>query len=187
MSIKEHVKKQLDEEIKQCHRCPGMNVRGITENAPGYGDINSTIMLVGQSLCHKCIESQIPFTGGSGVLLDRIFYKVGINNRDIFITNVIHCHPPHNRPSYSYEIRNCRYFLKKEIEIVKPKIIIALGKDAMQWFLEKVNLREVLYKLILWKGFYIYPVHHPSYVMKKGDRVKKYFEKNLIKIMERWK
>ncbi|MCU7836154.1 MAG: hypothetical protein KZQ83_13010, partial [gamma proteobacterium symbiont of Taylorina sp.] len=70
---------QLNGNIKSCSLCEGLNsVKLETLNAPGYGDINSKLVFIGQSLCGKpCIKSQIPFTGGSGKLLDQAFQKAG--------------------------------------------------------------------------------------------------------------
>lgn len=117
--------------IKVCRLCPGLNIAGETESAPGYGAVDSPVALVGQSLCGKlCMESQIPFTGGSGCLLDQSFERAGILKRDVFITNVVHCHPPKNRESLPDWISNCSPYLSLELRIVQPKLVIGLGQDA---------------------------------------------------------
>src|SRR2546427_8443393 len=101
----------LVKQIKQCTKCDGLNIEGVTESAPGYGNLYSKVMIVGQSLCRKCMETQIPFTGGSGKMLDRAFEIAHIRKSDVFITNVVHCHPPENRVSFSQEITSCRSYL----------------------------------------------------------------------------
>jgi DNA polymerase len=117
--------------IKVCRLCPGLNIAGETESAPGYGAVDSPVALVGQSLCGKlCMESQIPFTGGSGCLLDEGFTEAGITKRDVFITNVVHCHPAKNRESLPDWIRNCSPYLSLELTIVQPRVVIGLGQDA---------------------------------------------------------
>ncbi|WP_234786490.1 uracil-DNA glycosylase [Mycolicibacter sinensis] len=117
--------------IKACRLCPGLNVAGETESAPGYGAVDSPVALVGQSLCGKlCMESQIPFTGGSGALLDESFKQAGIAKRDVFITNVVHCHPPQNRESLNSWVSNCSPYLSLELKIVQPRVVIGLGQDA---------------------------------------------------------
>lgn len=119
--------------IKVCRLCPGMNIAGETESAPGYGAVDSPVALVGQSLCGKpCMESQIPFTGGSGLLLDQSFENAGITKRDVFITNVVHCHPPQNRESLQSWVSNCSSYLSLELKIVRPRVVIGLGQDAKQ-------------------------------------------------------
>lgn len=116
--------------IKACRDCSGMNEPSITESAPGYGSVDSPVVLVGQSLCEKCMESGIPFTGGSGKLLDSTFEQADRAKGDLFTTNVVHCHPPGNRPSKRHEIDNCHHFLRDELAIVEPVMAIGLGKDA---------------------------------------------------------
>ena len=77
-----------------------MNVPGETQSAPGFGTVCSPVVIVGQSLCGKpYMDSQIPFTGGSGKLIDEALDNVDKDKSDVFTTNVVHCHPPGNRPS----------------------------------------------------------------------------------------
>jgi DNA polymerase len=120
----------LDSEINSCRRCDGMNIDRVTASAPGYGCLCSPVALVGQSLCEKCMESKIPFTGGSGELIDRSIELAGRKKKDVFISNAVHCHPPRNRPSHEREIVNCSPFLHRELEIVRPRLVITLGRDA---------------------------------------------------------
>jgi len=126
----------LEEQVKSCHKCEGLNsVELGTQNAPGYGNKESRIVFIGQSLCGKpCIDSQIPFTGGSGELLDQAFERAGIRKKDIYITNVVKCHPINNRASCDHEIENCTPYLEKELEWLSPEIVICLGMDAWGYF-----------------------------------------------------
>ncbi|ALM19124.1 uracil-DNA glycosylase family protein [Mycobacteroides abscessus] len=121
----------LDTEIGKCRRCDGMNIPGVTASAPGYGCLTSPVALVGQSLCEKCMDSQVPFTGGSGDLINEAIKLAGLKKkRDVFISNAVHCHPPKNRASHQHEIVNCSTFLHRELEIVRPRLVITLGRDA---------------------------------------------------------
>lgn len=120
----------LATQIRGCTACDGMNIPEVTQAAPGYGSAHSPVVIVGQSLCGPCMATQIPFTGGSGRFLDRALTAAGLAKADVFTTNVVHCHPPNNRPSLPHEITNCRPYLRREIDIVAPRLIIALGRDA---------------------------------------------------------
>ena len=126
--------KALNARIKACQRCPGLNIPRETESAPGYGSVYSPVVIVGQSLCHQCMESQIPFTGGSGRFIDDALKRARIAKDQVFITNVVHCHPHDyprdNRPSHPHEIENCTPYLHSELDIVAPRLIIGLGQDA---------------------------------------------------------
>ena len=157
------------EKIKTCRKCNGLNsVELGTQNAPGYGNKKSNVLILGQSLCGKpCIDAQIPFTGGSGKLLDQAFELAGIVKRDIYITNVVKCHPPRNRPSHEHEIENCTPFLNDEIKWVAPKVIICLGKDA--WRFADKSIAKQCFKVMELNGVNVtvHFVYHPSYIKRK--------------------
>jgi len=153
-STKSQLKRALDIRIKKCKLCPGLNIPKITENAPGYGNLDSPVMMIGQSLCTDCMETQIPFTGGSGRILDRVFKRLKIKKEDVFITNLLHCHPISNRPSKPHEIANCKPFLIHEINIVKPKVVIAFGADVR--------------KHVILKHRFVNYCYHPAYVWRQG-------------------
>ena len=120
----------LATQIRGCTACAGMNIPEVTQAAPGYGSAHSPVVIVGQSLCGPCMATQIPFTGGSGRFLDRALTAAGLAKANVFTTNVVHCHPPNNRPSLPHEIANCRPYLARQIDIVAPRLIICLGRDA---------------------------------------------------------
>jgi DNA polymerase len=120
----------LADEIRACKRCEDMNERGVTQAAPGWGAIDSPVVIVGQSLCEQCMEPQEPFHEGSGSLLNKSFKLAGCEKADTFVTNVVHCHPRGNRKSHNHEIVNCSSYLYRELEIVRPRLVIGLGDDA---------------------------------------------------------
>ncbi|BCI54249.1 hypothetical protein NIIDNTM18_35270 [Mycolicibacterium litorale] len=107
-----------------------MNVEGVTQAAPGWGSIDSPVVIVGQSLCEQCMKPQEPFYEGSGSLLDAGFERAGCRKADMFVTNAVHCHPPGNRRSHDHEIVNCSAYLYRELQIVRPRLVIGLGEDA---------------------------------------------------------
>jgi len=87
-----------------------MNEAKVTASALGYGSPDFPVAIVGQSLCRVCMESgMIPFTGSSGHYIDAALERAGREKHELFITNVVHCHPPKDRPSERHEIDNCRH------------------------------------------------------------------------------
>ncbi len=173
----------LNNQIKGCKSCDGLNIEATqnteaTYNAPGYGDINSKIFIIGQSLCGApCINSQIPFTGGCGVLLDKAFEKCGVSKKQLYITNIVKCHPPKNRPSKANEIKNCREHLEHELKLSSPEVIICLGDDARNHFDKKAKFQTNKEILLNNKKIKIYFLYHPQYIKKK----KKLEENDYIK------
>lgn len=162
----------LAQRVRRCRRCPGLNEPGFTQGAPGYGDPNSPVMIVGQSLCGPCMHTQVPFTGGCGRILDDAFRLARIRKNEVFTTNVVHCHPPGNRPSLPEEIKNCSRFLARELALVRPVLVIGLGRDARHWLLcwagpksrqwdpsaQPVRYRDEVALLL---------VHHPSFIRRR--------------------
>lgn len=134
--------------------------------------------IVGQSLCRKCMESGIPFTGGSGIYIDRALELADREKSELFITNVVHCHPEDDRKSHRYEVDNCRHFLHEELDVVAPRLIIGLGSDAkkvltarfpdshqLQWPFEKPRTYKTETTYLL------FPVHPGSLRFEKtADR-----------------
>jgi len=169
-------KASLDKCIKSCGKCEGMNLPGKTENAPGYGNVCSPIFFVGQSFCTQCMATQIPFTRGCGDILDEIFISLGKMKYDFFITNVVHCHPPNNRPSKDSEIKNCSRILLAELNIVKPGLVIALGADARRSVFKiyraapreegKITKSQTGRTKLVW--FY-----HPSYIVNRCGEIQR--------------
>jgi uracil-DNA glycosylase family 4 len=107
-----------------------MNEEGVTQAAPGWGALDSPVAIVGQSLREQCIEPQEPFFEGSGSLLNKCFERAGCRKDDIFLTNAVHCHPRGNRKSHNHAVVNCAPYLHRELEIVRPRLVIGLGEDA---------------------------------------------------------
>ena len=154
-------KKSLDRQIKKCRLCPGLNIPRFTESAPGWGNLNANIFFVGQSLHKPGVASGLPFIIGSGYLVDAALRLSGLTRNDVFISNVVHCHPADNRSSLDAEKTNCLPYLEAELSIVQPKLIVALGNDAKQ--LLPVNLGKGGYEKT--KVFY---VKHPAALIHDG-------------------
>ena len=131
--------KSLNNKIRKCSLCPGMNIKRYTECCPGWGNLNSKVFFIGQSLHTPGIMSDIPFILGCGYVLDASLRLSGLLRKDVFISNTVHGHPPGNRASTDEEKTNCLRHLMTEIEIVKPELLVALGNDA-QWTIKEMAM-----------------------------------------------
>lgn len=140
--------KSLAGRISRCKKCPGLNIKRFTESTPGWGNVNSPIFFIGQSLHEPGVSSGIPFVLGCGYCIDAALRLSGLLRKDIFMTNVVHCHPEKNRSSTVEEKNSCLEYLAKEIEIVKPRMIIALGNDAKEAIAEFTILKKEDRKVI---------------------------------------
>jgi uracil-DNA glycosylase len=172
----------LSDQIRSCRKCPGLNKEGVTESAPGFGNISARVMIVGQSLCRKCMVTQIPFSGGSGRLLDRAFAQAGIKKTDVFITNVVHCHTPNNRKSLPLEITNCHHFLLRELALVRPRALVLLGEDAVISILGREAWPFRVGDRVTQDHYVIYPMYHPSYIRRKGATEANHYVESLAHV-----
>ena len=140
--------RRVNRQIAKCSLCDGLNIKRFTDSAPGWGDLNAKVLFVGQSLHKFGILSGLPFILGSGYLLDAALHLSDLLRKDVFITNVLHCHPPGNRASTEDEKLNCLTFLSLEIQIVKPKLIVALGNDA-KWAVNTLKIKSTKERRLL--------------------------------------
>lgn len=161
---------KLSQRIRCCNACPEMNIGRVTEGCPGWGNLNANIMFIGQSLHEPGMYSQIPFILGSGIIIDAALRLSGIERRDCFWTNVVHCHPEKNRPSTNEEKENCWLYLAEEIDIVQPKVVVALGEDAERAIQKYKKEREYKFKYLHYahpaRLIYTAPESKPNYIVK---------------------
>ena len=128
----------IAEEIKNCQRCSLSKIR--INPVPGEGNADSSIVLIGEAPGYWEDRKGRPFVGAAGKVLDEVLEKIGIKRSEIFITNVLKCRPPGNRDPRSEEIRACTPFLDRQLEIIKPRFIVTLGRHSTSYLFSKINL-----------------------------------------------
>ena len=125
---------QIDNEIRQCHACQLGNLR---KNAvPGAGSVNAKLVFVGEAPGADEDAQGLPFVGRAGKKLDDIIKAMGLKRQDVFICNILKCRPPDNRDPRPEEIISCLGFLQRQLEIIRPEVIVALGAHAAKTLLE---------------------------------------------------
>jgi uracil-DNA glycosylase family 4 len=108
-----------------------------------------------------------PFVGAAGQLLDRMIEAMGWTRDTVYIANVLKCRPPGNRDPQPDEVAACEPFLKKQIELVKPEIIVGLGKFAVQTLLQsKAPITKVRGSWYRYQGIKLMPTFHPAYLLR---------------------
>lgn len=140
---------------KYCGKCPAL-VISRKQVTSGYGNLMSKIMFLGEAPGQSgCNLTGVPFTKDrSGMLFQRFLEKAGFAFKDVYTTNICKCSPPYNRNPNEIEILNCSDYLKKEIRIVKPKVIVALGRVACKFILQHDDFS------VFYNCGDIYPVMH---------------------------
>jgi DNA polymerase len=124
---------KIADEVRQCYKCPLGSLR--TNAVPGEGNPNARILFVGEGPGADEDAQGRPFVGRAGKLLDKIITACGLKRSEVFIANILKCRPPGNRDPRAEEIINCFPYLQKQIEIINPEIIVALGAPAARTLL----------------------------------------------------
>lgn len=167
--------KELRALMGDCKRCKLAS--GRTNLVFGVGNPNAELMFAGEGPGHDEDKQGYPFVGRAGKLLDKIIEAMGLTRKDVYIGNVIKCRPPNNRNPEPDEIEACMPFLKRQIEIIAPKIIVCLGTFAAQSLLrtdEKISrLRGKIHEI---DGIKIIPTYHPAFLLRNPEMKKPVWE-----------
>jgi uracil-DNA glycosylase family 4 len=122
----------LRDECLKCTKCEigGQQVNGCLSNVFSNMNMNAEVMAVGQNPGKDEIKQGVPFIGVSGKFFDKCLLQVGMSRDQFYVSNTVRCFTPGNRPPRQGELENCRDFLDREVKIVKPKLIVALGSHS---------------------------------------------------------
>ena len=138
----------------------------------GAGAPNADVMIVGEGPGQQEDEQGVPFVGRSGQLLDSLLGEVGFDRSDVYIGNVVKCRPPRNRDPRQDEIDACKAYLRRQIELVDPAVVITLGNFSTKLLLRTTTgitrLRGIAYE---WWGRYLVPTFHPAAALRGGESV----------------
>ncbi|MBI5327375.1 MAG: uracil-DNA glycosylase [Deltaproteobacteria bacterium] len=168
--------KSVREELGNCRRCKLHQTR--TNIVFGVGNPNANLVFVGEGPGEDEDIQGEPFVGRAGQLLTRIINAMGLKREDVYICNVVKCRPPGNRNPGFDEIMACRPFLEKQIDAIKPKILVALGNHAAQTLLNTTEKITYLRGRFYWyrNGIQIMPTFHPSYLLRNEGKKKEVWE-----------
>jgi len=151
---------KLYEEISRCTKCRLAQSR--TNTVPGEGPENAEIMLIGEAPGFHEDRQGRPFVGAAGRFLEELLAGIGLKREDVYICNVIKCRPPGNRDPLKDEIEACAPYLDRQIELIKPKLIVTLGRFSLAKFMPKASISKVHGQLFRVGKFVCYPVMHPA-------------------------
>jgi len=152
-------------EICECTACP----LGSTRNqfVFGVGNPNAGIVFVGEAPGAEEDRQGIPFVGSAGQLLTKIIQAMGLTRDDVYICNVLKCRPPNNRDPQPGEIAACQVHLRRQIQIVNPKIICTLGRVAAQHLLGvSTSMRDLRERLHEYEGIPVIATYHPAALLR---------------------
>ncbi len=163
----------ISKDIEDCTRCP-LAYGGRRKIVFGNGDPNARLMFVGEGPGADEDEQGIPFVGKSGQLLNNMIAAMGLRREDVYIANVVKCRPPANRAPEPVEANTCTQFLLRQMDVVQPEVVVALGATAAMYLLgvkqTLASLRGHFHEV---RGAKCAVTFHPAYLLrdptKKGD------------------
>src|SRR5688500_11136705 len=166
----------IRDDLGDCTRCK-LHTLGRKQIVFGVGNPNADLMFVGEAPgADEDIQGE-PFVGRAGQLLTKIIEAIGMTRQDVYIANVIKCRPPQNRNPEPDEVEKCEPFLFRQIETIKPKVIVALGKFAAQSLLKtsepitRIRGREYKYREAI-----LMPTYHPAYLLRNPSSKREVWE-----------
>ncbi|WP_022850009.1 uracil-DNA glycosylase [Limisalsivibrio acetivorans] len=170
------------EKVLSCTKCHLHETR--TNVVYGVGDMNADLMFVGEGPGAEEDKQGIPFVGRAGQLLTKMIIAMKYEREDVFIANIVKCRPPGNRAPYQDEADACIPYLYKQIEMVKPKVIVCLGSVSAQYLLKtKTSISKIRGEYVDMNGIMVMPTFHPAYLLR-NPKMKKFVWEDLQKVMK---
>jgi uracil-DNA glycosylase family 4 len=158
----------FEREIRDCVRCPLGETR--TKFVFGVGNPKADIVFVGEAPGRDEDLQGVPFVGRAGKLLDQLLQDVGLGRNDIYICNVLKCRPPENRDPMSEEIETCKPYLLTQLSIIRPKILVCVGRFAAQVLLGvKDSMRALRGRTFTWQGAQVFITYHTAYYLRNPN------------------
>ncbi|MEW6214925.1 MAG: uracil-DNA glycosylase [Nitrospirota bacterium] len=163
---KEAALNTLREEIGECKGC--RLSKGRTNIVFGEGNPDARLMFIGEAPGREEDMQARPFVGDAGMLLTRLIEKMGFKREDVYITNIVKCRPPMNRDPENDEIKRCRGFVERQIEIINPEVIISLGRISAKTLIgdARLKLTAIRGNFFNYKGIPLMPTFHPAYLLR---------------------
>ena len=167
-----HPVMDLNEVTRQIMSCSKCELHKTKKNyVPGEGGMNPDIMFIGEGPGETEDNFGKPFIGKAGQLLDKLITRMGYTRESVFITNIVKCRPPGNREPLKNEVDACLPYLICQVEVVKPRVIVCLGRLAMNNLLgASYSITQQRGQRLEFMGIPVIPTFHPSYVLHQKTR-----------------
>lgn len=162
-------------DLGDCQRCklaPGRH-----SIVFGQGRPDADLMFIGEAPGADEDEQGLAFVGRAGQLLTKIIEAIGMTREDVYIANILKCRPPQNRNPEPDEILSCAPFLERQIALIRPRVIVALGKFAGQWLLRTAEpISRIRGKVGERDGIKVVPTYHPAYLLRTPSAKREVWE-----------
>jgi uracil-DNA glycosylase family 4 len=150
----------LHQKIRRCTDCPLSQTR--TQAVPGEGPERAEVMFIGEGPGFHEDRQGRPFVGPAGRFLDELLASVHLRREEVYITNVVKCRPPNNRDPLPSEVQACRKYLEQQLAIVRPRVVVTLGRHSLAWFFPKDSITKVHGQVRVKDGVFFLHLYHPA-------------------------
>ena len=162
-------------DLGDCTRCVLHEKR--TNLVFGVGNPNADLMFIGEGPGSEEDRQGIPFVGPAGQLLTKIINAIDLSRDDVYITNVVKCRPPRNRDPEPVEVEECRPFLDRQVDAIRPKVICVLGRVAAQNLLKtEEGITRIRGRIFSYRGAKLVPTFHPAYLLRNAAKKRECWE-----------
>jgi DNA polymerase len=170
----------LFQTVMQCNMCELCSDR---KNVVfGAGSMNADLMFIGEWPNRNEDQQGVPFVGEAGHLLTKMINAMQFSRSEVFLANIIKCHPPRNRPPEENEVATCLPYLRRQIEIISPKVIVLLGAVPLKYLMGITGITKMRGDWLDYKGIKVMPTFHPAYLLR-NQHLKKEVWEDLQKVM----
>lgn len=160
---------EINNEIEGCSKCKLHDTK--KNYVPGEGSPEPDILFIGEGPGEREDNLGRPFVGKAGELLDKLIIKMGYSRERVFIGNILKCRPPGNRDPLPDEVAACKPYLERQLAILKPKVIVCLGKVALNNLLgENYSIMKERGKLFYFNDIPVIPTYHPAYILRQSTK-----------------
>jgi len=156
----EQVLEKVAQEVSVCEKCDLHFSR--KKGVPGEGPSRAEIVFIGEGPgFHENMQGR-PFVGPAGEFLEELLGTIGMTREDVFITNVVKCRPPGNRDPAPEELKACSPYLDRQLQAIKPRVIVTLGRFSMARYIPHAKISEIHGQPIKVHGMLVVPFYHPA-------------------------
>ncbi len=170
---------ELYKEIALCQQCEIANSR--TNVVPGEGAEDADILFIGEAPGWHEDQQGRPFVGPAGKFLDELLASINLKREQVYIANVIKCRPTGNRDPLPVEIRNCRKWLERQIELISPKMVVTLGRYSMAMFFPGKSISKIHGTAQKQDNVIYYAMYHPAAALHQQS-LRQAIETDMLKI-----
>lgn len=155
-------------DIYHCTKCPLH--AGRTRTVPGAGNPNAEILFIGEAPGFHEDQQGLPFVGKSGQYLEELLATINLKRDDVFIANVVKCRPPNNDDPSKEEIETCNPYLRAQIDVLDPFVIVTVGRYSMGMFFPNEKISAIHGKPKYGVRRIYYPLFHPAYILRNQSK-----------------